>query len=321
MDLRSKFITFTKIIVSLLLILYLFHKIGVNTILQEISSAKLSWIFFGIFIFTISNLLGSFQWYLFLKNAGVQLGYLSVVRYYYIGLFFNNFFISNMGGDFFRFFYISRQNKNSSAAISTVFLDRFLGFTMLTVLAVIAGIYWFSTFGFSKIWPALLILMACWSFLILVLFNRKLGHFFGFLLKWFTPEKILIKLRDIYNLIYEFSKNRRLVIFVFFISLSIQFIRVMIHIVAGKAIGVEAHFISFLIFIPLIALLSSLPISIGGLGIREQTGVLLFKRVGVAGALSASMEFLAYLLTIISSLPGIVFFILADKRRKSEQKA
>ena len=153
---RGKLITFFKIIVSFLLIYYLLQKIGVNTILKEIGSANISWILFGLFIFSISNLLGSFQWYLLLKNAGVELKYLSVVRYYYIGLFFNNFFISNMGGDFFRFFYISRHNNNSSAAVSTVFLDRFLGFTMLTFLAVIGGIYWFSSFGFSKIWPALL---------------------------------------------------------------------------------------------------------------------------------------------------------------------
>lgn len=318
---RGKLITISKILVSFLLIYYLTQRIGVNTIIKEIGSAKLSWIIFGLFIFTISNLLGSFQWFLLLKNAGVHLKYLQVVRYYYIGLFFNNFFISNMGGDFFRFFYISRHNSNSSAAVSTVFLDRFLGFTMLTVLAFLGGIYWFSSFGFSKIWPAILILMTCWILIILVLFNRRIGHFFGFILKWFTPEKILIKLRDIYNLIYEFSKNRRLVILVFFISLSIQFIRIMVHFVAGKAIGVDVNFVTFLIFIPLIALLASLPISIGGLGVREQTGVLLFKRVGVVEALSASMEFLAYLLTIISSLPGIVLFISADKRRINNEEA
>ena len=313
---RGKLITASKVIVSFLLIYFLLQRIGVGTILKEIGSANFYWILFGLFIFSISNFLGALQWHLLLKNAGVQLKYLQVVRYYYIGLFFNNFFISNMGGDFFRFFYISRHNNNSSAAVSTVFLDRFLGFTMLTVLAVFGGIYWFITFGFSKIWPAILILMVCWILMILVLFNRKLGHYFGFVLKWFTPEKILIKLRDIYTLIYEFSKNRRLVVFVFFISLFIQLIRIMVHFVAGKALGVEANFLIFLIFIPLIALLASLPISIGGLGVREQTGVLLFKRVGVVEALSASMEFLAYLLTIISSLPGIVFFILADKRRK-----
>ena len=133
---------------------------------------------------------------------------------------------------------------------------------MLTVLAVFGGIYWFSTFGLSKIWPAVLILMICWILMILVLFNRKLGHFFGFVLKWFTPEKILIKLRYIYTLIYEFSKNRRLVISVFFISLFIQFIRVMVHFVAGKSIGVEANFLTFLIFIPLIPAFSPASISL-----------------------------------------------------------
>jgi len=317
---KNRLLIFIKIFVSAGLIYYLLHQNGIESILEQLVSAKLSWIIIGIVIFSLSNLLGSFQWFLLLKQAGVKLKYFQVVRYYYIGLFFNNIFISNMGGDFFRIYYITRHQNNSSAAVSTVFLDRFLGFSMLTFLAITGGIYWIGSNEFSKIWPVLSILMVIWIFVIIIMFNRKLGSFMRFILQWFVPEKLLIKLREIYNIIYYFSKNKRLVLFVFFISLFIQIIRIFIHYVAGKAVGVQADFVSFLIFIPLIALLASLPISIGGLGVREQSGVILFQRVGVQKALSISMEFLAYIITIVGSLPGILFFVFIDKRRNNSEE-
>ncbi|HDL17624.1 MAG TPA: flippase-like domain-containing protein, partial [Bacteroidetes bacterium] len=234
---------------------------------------------------------------------------------------FNNIFISNMGGDFFRLFYISKQANNSSAAVSTVFLDRFLGFTMLTFLAIMGGIYWSGAGGLAQIWPILLVLMFTWVLVIFVLFNKKLGIFFRFLLKWFVSEKILIKLRDIYNLIYDFSRDKRLLAYLFSISFVIQLSRVFIHYFAGRAVGVEIGFVPFLIFIPIIALFASLPISVGGLGVREQTGVILFRRVGIPMAVTIPMEFLAYLLTVVCSLPGILFFVLIDKRRNQDEKS
>lgn len=316
---RNKIIIFIKILISSGLIYYLLRKTGVEIILLKLESLKLSWIILGIFIFSISNLLGSLQWYILLKHAGVQLKYVSVVRYYYIGLFYNNIFISNMGGDFFRLFYIAKHQNNSSAAISTVFLDRFFGFTMLTFLALIGSIYWYSTMGYSKIGPVLLLVVICWILVILVLFNQKLAGSLGFVFKWFLPARILIKLREIYDLIYNFSKHKRLLALMAVLSFFIQIIRILTHYIAGRAIGVDISFVSFLIFIPLIAFIVSLPISIGGLGVREQTAVILFRRVGVLEPMSIAMEFLAYLLTIICSLPGLIFFIITDKRRNREK--
>ncbi len=318
---KNKILIGVKLIVSFGLLYFLVHKIGLRPVLIQLENAKISWLLLAIVVFTFSNLLGSLQWYLLLRYAGVQLHFFRVVQYYYIGLFFNNIFISNMGGDFFRLFYISKQANNSSAAVSTVFLDRFLGFTMLTFLAIMGGIYWSGAGGLAQIWPILLVLMFTWVLVIFVLFNKKLGTFFRFLLKWFVSEKILIKLRDIYNLIYDFSRDKRLLAYLFSISFVIQLSRVFIHYFAGRAVGVEIGFVPFLIFIPIIALFASLPISVGGLGVREQTGVILFRRVGIPMAVTIPMEFLAYLLTVVCSLPGILFFVLIDKRRNQDEKS
>ena len=318
---KQRIVQIVKFAVSAGLLYYLLQRIGLQNFWNQLRSADAGWLLFGLVIFTVSNVLGALQWHLLLRATGVRLPYGQTLRYYFIGLFFNNFFVSNMGGDFFRLYYISKSAKNGAAAVSTVFLDRFLGFSMLTVLAVLGGLYWMGIQGMGKIWPVLLALLALWAGLLLVLFNRNLGKLLHGVLSWFVPEKFLTKLTAVYNLINEFNQRKKTMLLLIGISLVIQLSRVSIHFIAGRALGVHVSFLAFMVFVPLIALLASLPISIGGLGVREQSGVLLFQRVGVPMQQVVPMELLAYVLTILASLPGMVFYLITGSGKEVQNES
>ena len=58
-----------------------------------------------------------------------------------------------------------------------------------------------------------------------------------------------------------------------------------------------------------------MPISLGGIGIRENAGVLLFSRVGMPSATAFSMELLAYLVGLAASLPGGLLFLFRGMRK------
>ena len=83
-----------------------------------------------------------------------------------------------------------------------------------------------------------------------------------------------------------------------------------VHYWTGRALGVHAPLWSFFAFVPLIALAAAVPISFGGIGVRENFGALLFRRVGVEPTAAFSMEFLAYLVTLTASLIGGASFVL-----------
>ena len=63
-------------------------------------------------------------------------------------------------------------------------------------------------------------------------------------------------------------------------------------------------------FIPLVALFASLPISFGGIGVREQSGATLFSTVGLGASKVVTFEFLAYIIGIIATIPGGIIFAL-----------
>ena len=66
-------------------------------------------------------------------------------------------------------------------------------------------------------------------------------------------------------------------------------------------------------FIPIVAIMASLPVSFGGLGMREQTGIMLFGLVGVVAIQATVMEFSAYIISVLTTLPGGLIFIFRKK--------
>ncbi len=304
-----------KLTVSILLLIFLLKKIGVQNFLDYLGKAKPGWILAGIGSFLVSNFLGSLQWFLLMKRSGMSLNYGETLRYYFIGLFFNNFFLSNLGGDVFRIYYASRSSEQTAGAISTVFLDRFIGFTMLTFLSLVGGLLVLQKNYLKTIFPVLFVTLFFWFLIFLIFFNRPLARKFYPVFSWLFPESMVRKMVDLYEVVHQFRHAKMYLLGLMGISLFVQFFRVGIHYFAGLALGVHVGFQFFMLFIPLIALLASLPISIGGLGVREQSGVVLFARLGLSAGVTASMEFLAYLMTITGSLPGAALFLFANSKK------
>ena len=96
----------------------------------------------------------------------------------------------------------------------------------------------------------------------------------------------------------------------------VQSLRILVHYTAARSIGVQVNLVYFVIFVPIIALLASLPISIGGIGIRESSGVALFSQVWPLQADIVAFEFFAFLIGIISTIPGGIIFMLRKEAKQ-----
>ena len=307
-----------KIVFSGFLIGFLFHRIGVQRVAEHLRVADGWWLMGALVVFTLSNVVGSFQWWLLLRSEGISMGWTETLSLYFVGLFFNNFLISNVGGDVFRMVDVRRYSKNGSGAVATVFLDRFAGLLVLSGMAVLAApwLVFRSDVGSVVQYP-ILALIAGWVFMLFFLFNRRFARSFTWLVRWAIPGRMTVKAKEVYEKINRFGRHKRLLVQVVGLSVVIQGARIMTHYLLGRSLGVTVSPVYFFLIIPIVAVVASLPVSLGGLGLREQTGVVLFGGVGVAALQAFSMEFLAYLVAVVSGLPGGVVFV-SRKRVESD---
>ncbi len=316
--LRRIGIQILKILLSGFLIYRILHLYGFEKILTEMRTASAVWLAAAIILFMASHFLGSFQWWMLLKKEGIHLQWKKTLSFYFIGLFFNNFLPSSLGGDFFRMADTGRLSKNGTGAVTAVFLDRFMGLLILSGLAVIAlPVMVLMGHLPPSFYLPLLILILGWFVVILFLFNKRFAKPFAELFKRITPPRIGVRAREVYRKVFQFGRNRRFFLGIVCLSLVIQSARILTHYLLGRSVGVHISPVPFFLIIPIIAVVASIPISVGGVGIREHTAVLLFPSVGLAAIDAASFEFLAYLVAIVTSLPGGLIFILR-KRMKAD---
>jgi glycosyltransferase 2 family protein len=308
-----------KVLVSGLLVWFLLSQIGVGRIIQTLVQADPRWMWAGILLFTASHFVGNMQWDWLLKAEGIRLSWLKCLSIYFIGLFFNNFLIGGIGGDVFRMLDVRRLSGKGSGAVSAVFLDRLIGLFAMTGIGVAAMPFALSGRSYGPLlWIAFAVLTAGWGFCLFFLFHKPFARVIIRLIQFLIPRRIETRAREVYGKINTFGSHRGLLARALGLSVAVQLMRIYTHYLVGRALGASLSPAVFFLVVPIVALAASLPISVGGIGLREQSGAVLFGAAGMMRNQAVTMEFLVYLVAILSSLPGGAVFILG-KRGKRKQ--
>ncbi|HUU27387.1 MAG TPA: lysylphosphatidylglycerol synthase transmembrane domain-containing protein [archaeon] len=331
---KKFFSSLFKIAVTLLLLYWVFSEHGVRNIGSLVRGARLDFILLAAAIFTASNFLGALQWQRLLEGQGINFPYRRSLNLYFIGLFFNTILPSSLGGDVVKIYSISRVEKKGREGLAATFVDRFAGFFLLSLFAIFFSTYLiFSPIISGDTVKHDIIVYISTIFLVFiaataVLFSRRVGRLiYEVLLARVELLGLKNKFREMHGFLHIYRDKYRLAVEVFFLSLGIQLARIAVHYYLALSIGFDISFIYFLIFVPLIAMAAVIPISFGGLGVRESTAPFLFTSVAAVaavdpgGSLAVTTQLLASLVGIFVGLAGGVLFIFSRTAGKLDKSA
>ena len=279
------------------------------------------------FLLVLSSVLfGSARWWWLLRTSDVRIPAFDALRYTFIGIFGNNFVPGQTGGDLVKAIYIMRRCPDSKLkAFVSVVVDRLLGLASLVLLATIAITWSGERFHFLAvgIWSVLAAGLVVGA----ALFSRRLraAMFVDLLLKK-TPDRIRNLLQQIEQAIHLY-RGRKLGVCVWvaagILNHAVLITAVM---VLGYGLGVGVPVSEYFVLVPIINLVSAIPIAPQGWGIGEALYSNLFAAYeavhlgDIAGAeqimrTRAVALSLVYrvVLTVISLLGGLV--LLGEKHR------
>ncbi len=309
-----------KIVISVGLVGFFLQKIEWQEIQKAFSSAALEFWLVAVLLFLTSNLLGAFQWRELLRVQEIRLPTSKIVGLYFVGVFFNNFLVSNIGGDAVRVYDLKRLTGQGLAGFAATFLDRFVGLFTLICFSIIA--YAFSpNLWDTVLWMPILFLALMLLGVLIFGFSRRMSNLVVRLSGRFLPERIaefLVKIREGF-LLYRSAHG--IILRVALLASGVQLSRIAVYYSVGLALEQSVPFGYYVVFIPLIAIVASIPITFGGIGLRENMGVLLFGRVGMGDASALALMFLGYLAGILASLAGGILFVARKSSTESVNKA
>ncbi|MBI5788747.1 MAG: flippase-like domain-containing protein [Candidatus Schekmanbacteria bacterium] len=255
-----------------------------------------------------NGLINGYKWREILSSYEINVPFKKVCSYYFIGMFFNLFMPSTIGGDLIRGHYMSRESDNKTMSYISVIIDRLSGLLGLLINSIIA-VFLAYQFGIkTKAINLILILLFLSLFSLWLIYNRELWSRFKLLHVIFVRLKIEEVAKKIYEAIYAYKNKKKLAIYLIFLSFVFQFITVVVNYLVALALGVNVPFVYFWIFIPLICLVTMLPISINGIGLRDISYITCFATLGIPAA-SAFAISLAVLSIVIGMglIGGLVY--------------
>jgi uncharacterized protein (TIRG00374 family) len=313
-----------RIVVSAGLISLLLAKLDVSRTLEALVSVRRDFLIAALITFAASLVLGNVQWVILLSLQGIRLTFRKTLSFYFVGAFFNNFLPANIGGDIVRVYDVYRESGKSDQAIAATVTDRLFGMVALGLLAMPAGLYVavkYADLGLERpfgLWSLVIVLafMVILGVTTAVIFSRSLARALQRLLRPLLIGGTRDRFKKIYESFHLYRHRYGNLPLVLVVAIVVQALRVLVHYEVSEAMGLGIPAIYFFLFVPVIAIFIALPISIGGLGVREGLGIFFFCRAvqGLGSEQAFMMGFLAYVVGVVVSLGGGVLYLARGLR-------
>jgi uncharacterized membrane protein YbhN (UPF0104 family) len=272
-------------------------------------------------LYLVAQVISSVRWRMLARVLHLGGTVRQYVWWYYIGTFFNMCLPTSVGGDVVRAWYLARQagptplGRKTSAAVS-VLADRLSGLALLCVLAVGAALCSpVPLDGWMTACVAAIGIGLVAGLCSLPLARRCLTAWPGLL-----PAGVRLKVERLLDTVLLYRGHGRVLLSTTVLSAVIQVLNAVLVWMTSVALGLEVPLTWYCLAVPLVTLLTLLPISLNGMGLREVGYVVLLRPAGVDAAHAVTLAFLGFAVTLVSSLAGLGCLISNSERgaRNSE---
>jgi len=309
-NLRTRLPLVIQSIVSAALLVLLFRSLDLAALRQLYASMPLWFYLLSLAVILGGQVLYAWRWRQVLSASGVPVSVGTAIRQYFIGVFLNNFFPSTVGGDMAKVYYLGRHHGYRPIAASIV-LDRLLSIGLLAVLAT--TMYWVAPdpspqFALTR---AIVTVIAVCLLGGLVLAARGTGGLPRRLAPFGTFAVGLAERAQRFRHDMAAAARQPQIVFQSAAVVATYFFALtgIYRVFLSLDTGAHPAFLTLMTAVTTASLLSNIPVSINGLGLREQLHAILLQPLGVTREAAVAISLLTFAHLLVSSLVGVVFWL------------
>ncbi len=288
---RRSLVLFLQLIFSVGVLFWLVRKLGAGALLDAFSHLDAATLFLGVVAYIVAQGLSAWRWAILSRIFRFRAAFWNYAQLYFLGMFYNLFLPSGYGGDVVKVFYQAPDRKIPSKTLSalTIFLDRLTG---LLALLLLGGLCSWGLRNELGLYGAVM----GWGFAASMLLGF-LGLFFVERLR-FLPRKLRFAALAI-------RAHFRKFVPVALLSVVIQLLNVAIYYFLFFELGASLSFVAVCFAYSIVTIATLLPVSIGGLGVRESGWAALMLAFGAAPSIGVTAGLIYFILQTLSSLLGL----------------
>ena len=265
----------------------------------------------------------AFRWWYLLRLQRIDISLREVVRLTFLGTFFNYVVPGAVSGDLVKAYYAAKHTDRKVAVLVSVFIDRALGLLEFVLLpaVVIAVMYAVGTDGTDRLGiPAIIVssVLAVTIVTLAVLLSGRLRRFLrlGKIISRLPMQRYIVLAGEAVSLYGRRPGALTKAVGITFVGQTVFIIGIML---SAWSLGLDIAWYQFFLYIPIIYIIASVPISPGGLGVVEFFYLAFFAVGAVSESEVLALALVARFVPMFCSLPGLVVALTGPKLPRTEQ--
>lgn len=312
-NLKSAF----NFLISISLLFLFIYYVDFKTSLQVIRNLNISIYLFACFTFISGFLISTIRWKILLEHFDIKTSTYKLFLIYFGTSFYNFFSPSIIGGDIARTYHSAKIDPNRTNIISSIMMDRFTGLIALLSITFIISLFNLQLFGYELLLLNSIILIGLFLSIYIIFINNILIKLYLFLNNYVKfSTTIGDKLKNIHAAVISYKNNKSIIFKALWYSFLFQLVSSITFYFLTVSVGIKIPFFFTIFSFFLIQLVTLIPISISGIGVREVSFLYLFSKVGVTTSEIAVLLIAGYSLKILGTLlSGLIVLTLIEKKQ------
>jgi glycosyltransferase 2 family protein len=293
--------------VSLTLFAILLGSSDLHVFMQHIAAARLDFFLLAFLGYLFGQTLSAYKWRMLAQPLGFDQPLRTFAVYYFVGMYLNLFAPGTVVGDLGRGVLLAQDKGGIGPALQSVLADRVSGVVMLL---------WVSAAGFILFGPTVLPLALCYGTVATAFLAIAGWWALPHVMPLFcSPGQWLYRLVD--KVILPYRARTALLAGVCGLSFTFHLFQLGLQMLLAHALGLTVPVWYLVLFIPLVNILSYLPLSFTGAGVREGGYVFFLSLVGIAKEEALAFGLLWTAMLFATGLCGGVVLLLSSEARFS----
>ncbi|WP_029935976.1 lysylphosphatidylglycerol synthase transmembrane domain-containing protein [Thiomicrospira pelophila] len=295
-----------KLVISVLIVSFIIYKVDFSSVWSSMLNAKLDYLVIALLLLILSQVVAAYRWSLIMGLLDYTHPLSFYLKSYFKGALFNQLLPTSIGGDAYRVAEVKAHGGRTREAFYGVFIDRIVGLIGLLVITLAASLLANDLLP-SHVFYLInsLILAAFFGFFVLLALHK---------IHWFDRFSITRLFYDLSHRFRSVYKTPKRIAQQLALSILIHLLAMIAIFGIGHSVGINEPIATYLVIIPPAILLTVLPISFAGWGVREGALIVLFMMIGVEQAQVLAMSLLFGILLILAALPGLVFYLRSQHK-------
>lgn len=278
----------------------------------RLARADAGWLAVSATLLTLGGFAGAASWFFVIRSGLPGLSYREVAACHWSGMFFNTFLPSNVGGDVVKGYIITQRQGRTGFVVMSLLIDRALNLGVLVAFGLFALLLELDRAGWAAAFGAALLLL----FAAAPALARRVGKRMD---RW-PREGLRGKVAGLARPFIGLAGQPRLFFATLLAAFASQALKTWHNVFVVLAFGLKIPALCVWYLIPVLGIVSALPVTIGGLGLREMVAQ------GMSGPLKAdnaellTLSLAGYLMVVLVNLLGAIPFFFA-RRKKTDHEA